>query len=59
MIPATGVCECTGFLGPALGGGHGFTQSLYGLAIDNFISARVLLGNGTLVNVSENEHADL
>ncbi|KAK1918164.1 hypothetical protein P3342_000884 [Pyrenophora teres f. teres] len=55
----TGVCECTGFLGPALGGGHGFTQGLYGLAIDNFISARVLLGNGTLVNVSENEHADL
>jgi len=59
IVLATGVCECTGFLGPALGGGHGFTQGLYGLAIDNFISARVILGNGTLVNVSENEHADL
>lgn len=56
---ATGVCECTGLLGPALGGGHGFTQGLYGLAVDNIISARVLLGNGTLVSVSENEHHDL
>lgn len=59
IFPATGACECTGFLGPALGGGHGLTQGLHGLAIDNFVSARVLLGNGTLINVSATEHEDL
>lgn len=57
--PATGTCECTGFLGPALGGGHGVTQGSFGLAVDNFVSARVVLGNGTQINVSANEHKDL
>jgi hypothetical protein len=57
----TGVCECTGVVGVALGGGHGVLQGYYGTVSDQIVSARVMLGNGTVVRVSggEEEHSDL
>ncbi|KAM3424472.1 hypothetical protein BST61_g6476 [Cercospora zeina] len=54
-----GACDCTGAVAPMLGGGHGWLQGRYGLMADNPISAKVVLGNGSLVEVSENQHADL
>lgn len=42
-----------------LGGGHGFLQGRYGLALDNLASARVALGNGTVVIASDETNTDL
>ncbi|KAE8356113.1 hypothetical protein BDV28DRAFT_154853 [Aspergillus coremiiformis] len=44
----TGVCDCTGFLGPALGGGHGYLQGRHGLIADNFVSLEVVTADGEL-----------
>ncbi|PTU20486.1 hypothetical protein P175DRAFT_0217630 [Aspergillus ochraceoroseus IBT 24754] len=49
----TGACECTGLLGPALGGGHGFLQGWYGLMVDQFVSMDLVLANGTLITLDE------
>ncbi|KAI3392060.1 hypothetical protein diail_6289 [Diaporthe ilicicola] len=56
---ATGACECTSLAGPMLGGGHGFLQGRFGLALDNLVSARVVLGNGSVVAASDGSHPDL
>ncbi|KAI0537677.1 FAD binding domain protein [Xylaria digitata] len=42
----TGSCECTGLLGPGLGGGHGFLQGRHGLISDQFVSMNIVLANG-------------
>ena len=42
-----------------LGGGHGWLQGQYGLLADNLLSAHVVLANGSTVNVSAQENADL
>ena len=42
-----------------LGGGHGWLQGQYGLAIDNVLSYRLVLGNGTAITVSKDSHAEL
>lgn len=42
-----------------LGGGHGFLQNRFGLALDNLVSARVALGNGSVVTASDETHSDL
>lgn len=42
-----------------LGGGHGFLQGRFGLALDNLLSARVVLGNGSVVTASEQTRPDL
>ncbi|CAI6270044.1 unnamed protein product [Periconia digitata] len=55
----SGTCECVGFLGPMLGGGHGWIQGLHGLAADQIIKARVILANGTIVSASTTENPDL
>ncbi|KAJ0118821.1 hypothetical protein J7T55_013076 [Diaporthe amygdali] len=56
---ATGACECTSLAGPMLGGGHGFLQNRFGLALDNLASARVVLGNGSVLTASDETHQDL
>ncbi|KAI0857449.1 putative FAD-dependent oxygenase [Xylaria cubensis] len=42
----TGTCECVSYLGPALGGGHGWLQGHYGLIADQFVSMNVVLADG-------------
>jgi hypothetical protein len=42
-----------------MGGGHSMLQARYGFALDNIISARVVLANGTALTISETSHADL
>ncbi|CAK7199574.1 hypothetical protein SEUCBS139899_002255 [Sporothrix eucalyptigena] len=55
----TGTCECVSYLGPGLGGGHGWLQGHHGLVSDQFISLNVVLASGELVTVSENSNPDL
>ncbi|OAL03619.1 FAD-binding domain-containing protein [Phaeosphaeriaceae sp. SRC1lsM3a] len=47
----TGTCECVSFLGPALGGGHGWLQGHHGLITDQFTSMTVVLANGDLQTI--------
>lgn len=49
----TGHCECTSFLGPGLGGGHGILQGHYGLVADQFVSMNMVLGNGSLLTIDD------
>ncbi|KAI9368091.1 hypothetical protein BJX61DRAFT_537539 [Aspergillus egyptiacus] len=55
----TGVCECTSYLGPGLGGGHGALQGNYGLISDQFVSMRVVTADGEIHEVSEDSEPDL
>ncbi|KAI8155937.1 FAD-linked oxidoreductase [Colletotrichum sp. SAR 10_70] len=55
----TGACECVSYLGPGLGGGHGFLQGRHGLIGDQFRSMNVVLANGTLVTINETATPDL
>lgn len=55
----TGVCECTGLMGVALGGGHGTLQGHYGLLTDQIVAARVVLANGKAVTASTKKNSDL
>jgi FAD/FMN-containing dehydrogenase len=52
-------CDCVGYIAPILGGGHGWLQGRYGLAADQLISARMVLANGTIISVSDEENPDL
>ncbi|PPJ56538.1 hypothetical protein CBER1_03926 [Cercospora berteroae] len=54
-----GACDCTGAVAPMLGGGHGWLQGRYGLMADNLVSAKLVLGNESLVEVSAHQHEDL
>lgn len=54
----TGVCECVG-IGAALGGGYGFLQGQYGLMSDQVVEWRMVLANGSAINVSRDLHPDL
>ncbi|CAI7676577.1 unnamed protein product [Penicillium pancosmium] len=47
----TGTCECVSYLGPALGGGHGWLQGHHGLVADQFVSMNVVLADGTLTTI--------
>ncbi|KAK3394077.1 hypothetical protein B0H63DRAFT_532083 [Podospora didyma] len=58
-ITTTTTCACAGIVGPALGGGFGLAQGLYGLSSDNVVSMNVVLANGTAITVNENINADL
>ncbi|KAJ5574055.1 FAD-dependent oxygenase [Penicillium hispanicum] len=44
---------CVSYLGPALGGGHGWLQGQRGLAADQFVSMNVVLADGTLQTIDE------
>lgn len=49
----------TGIGGLTLGGGIGWLTPRVGLAIDNVVSAEVVLADGTLVTANATSHADL
>lgn len=56
---AHGTCPYVGVGGHTSFGGYGFTSRKYGLAMDQVVEAEIVLANGTIVNASANENADL
>jgi hypothetical protein len=54
-----GVVSGTGIAGLTLGGGLGWLNGKHGLACDNVLSFEVVTADGTVVNASADEHADL
>ena len=55
----TGINSTTGIAGLTLGGGFGWISRKYGMTIDNLLSARVVLADGSVVVASESENTDL
>lgn len=49
----TGTCECVSYLGPGLGGGHGWLQGHHGLVADQFVSMNVVLADGSLKTIDQ------
>jgi FAD/FMN-containing dehydrogenase len=54
-----GIISTTGVAGFTLGGGHGYLSRRHGLTIDNLLSAKLVLADGTQVTASADEHPDL
>ncbi|KAK4151896.1 hypothetical protein C8A00DRAFT_35466 [Chaetomidium leptoderma] len=50
----TGTCECVSYLGPGLGGGHGWLQGHHGLIADQFLEMNVVLADGTPKTINAN-----
>ncbi|BAL88457.1 hypothetical protein AMIS_32370 [Actinoplanes missouriensis 431] len=55
----TGWCSTVGIAGLALGGGIGLESRKYGLAVDNILSADIVLADGRLVRCDRLHHSDL
>jgi hypothetical protein len=56
---AHGTCPEVGAGGHTSFGGYGFGSRKWGLLMDQLVGAEVVLANGTIVNASKTEHADL
>ena len=54
-----GVVSTTGIAGLTLGGGLGWLNGVYGLAVDNLLSVELVTAEGEVLNVSEETHPDL
>jgi hypothetical protein len=54
-----GVISTTGVAGLTLGGGLGWTMGKYGMAVDNLLSAEVVLASGEIVTTDADNHPDL
>ena len=59
VVVVTGNCNCVGTLGALLGGGYGNLMGLYGFAIDNVISLRVVLPSGDIQTITKDNSPDL
>merc|ERR1719359_1209272 len=59
MCAVTGNAHCVGVGGWLLGGGFGPLSPKHGLGVDNLLSAKVVLADGSLVTADERSNADL
>ncbi len=55
----SGVVSATGIAGLTLGGGLGWLMARYGMAVDNLLSAEVVLASGEVVTASDAGDPDL
>jgi FAD/FMN-containing dehydrogenase len=54
-----GVVSTTGIAGLTLGGGLGWLNGVYGLAVDNLLSVELVTADAEVVTASEGNHPDL
>jgi FAD/FMN-containing dehydrogenase len=54
-----GVVSTTGISGLTLGGGFGWLMSKHALALDNLLSAQIVLADGSIRTASNDDNADL
>jgi FAD/FMN-containing dehydrogenase len=59
LATPSGVVSTTGIAGLTLGGGIAWLMGKHGMAIDNLLSAEVVLASGEVVNASEDTDPDL
>lgn len=59
MAVVTGASGAVGMAGLTLGGGYGSLVGRFGLALDNLVSAEVVLADGSIAHTSDTQHADL
>jgi len=59
MAAPGGTFSTTGVGGLTLGGGIGFLIGRHGLSCDNLVGAEIVTVDGSVLEVSEDEHADL
>jgi FAD/FMN-containing dehydrogenase len=59
LATPSGIVSSTGIAGLTLGGGLAWLQGKYGLAIDNLLSAEVVLASGNVVTASDDSEEDL
>jgi FAD/FMN-containing dehydrogenase len=59
LATPSGVVSSTGIAGLTLGGGLAWLMSKYGLAVDNLLSAEVVLASGAIATASEEADPDL
>jgi FAD/FMN-containing dehydrogenase len=59
LATPSGVVSSTGIAGLTLGGGIAWLMGKYGMAVDNLLSAEVVLASGDVVNASEDTSPDL
>src|ERR1700691_2908612 len=51
-----GAVSDTGIAGLTLGGGYGHLSRKYGMAVDSLVGAEIVLADGTIVHVSQDEN---
>jgi FAD/FMN-containing dehydrogenase len=59
LVAATGNCGTVGMVGLTSGGGYGPLTPRYGLALDNLLSAEVVLADGRLIDCDDHNNPDL
>jgi FAD/FMN-containing dehydrogenase len=59
LVAATGNCGTIGMVGLTTGGGYGPLTPRYGLALDNLLSADVVLADGRRVHCDDRENPEL
>lgn len=59
LATPVGINSTTGIAGLTLGGGFGWLTRMYGMTVDNLLSAEVVTVEGKILRASEKENADL
>src|SRR5262249_11752003 len=59
LAVVTGSCGSVGMAGLTLGGGYGALIGRFGLALDNLVSAEIILADGRMVTASDDREQEL